>query len=139
VPGCEIEVRVGSALVGKGTASRQGATCVGINLANVQPGATQLRARMVVCSASGPDAVSPVVSESDLPKPTVGAPLYGCQRLVPLSGLHHGAMARLETDTGTHLGTICSCWTGIKVRVGSELVAGQRVRARLYWDIPCKK
>ena len=139
VPGCRVELLLGSAVVGEGTANRHGAQCVGVDFSNAKRrrGAS-LRARMYVCGVVGPESTTGLVAEPALPKPVVGSPLYGCQRVVPLSNLHRGARVRLETDTGTDLGSICSCWTSVNVRVGSQLVTDEQVHAQLYWQgDPC--
>lgn len=139
VPGCKVELLLGSTVVGDGTANRHGNRCVGVDFSKAERrrGAS-LRARMYVCEVVGLESTTGLVPEPALPKPVVGSPLYGCQRVVPLSSLHRGARVRLETDTGTDLGSICSCWTSVNVRVGPELVAGESVRARLYWQgAPC--
>ncbi|MBI4279469.1 MAG: hypothetical protein HY660_13525, partial [Armatimonadetes bacterium] len=138
VPGCKVELLLGSTVVGAGTANRHGNLCVGVDFSKAKGRRGPLRARMYVCDVVGPESTTPLVADLALPKPVVGSPLYGCQRVVPLSNLRRGARVRLETDTPTDLGSICSCWTAVNVRVGPELVPGERVRARLYWlGAPC--
>jgi len=131
VPGCEVELLQGGNVVGSGIASRHGDGCFGVKL----NGRNEiLRAKMIVCGADSPEAASPIVSESSLPEPEVGTPLYGCQRIVPLSELHKGARVRLESSVTGGLGSICSCWNAINVKVGAELVIGHQIRAQSYWD-----
>lgn len=141
VPGCEVEIRLGSGVIGSGTANRHGWVCVGVDLQELRGRPNgPIDARMVVCGASGPDATMPIIAEPLLPRPSVGGPLYGCQRIVPLANLHRGAEVDMETNTGTNLGGICSCWTAVNVITGHELVVGELVRARQSWRTdPCKQ
>ncbi|HJQ33112.1 MAG TPA: hypothetical protein VJ866_13070 [Pyrinomonadaceae bacterium] len=139
VPGSDVELRIGKDVVGKGTANSHGAVCVAVNLRKQkgEQGATLL-ARMIVCGAKGPDAARTLSAEPALPKPVVGSPLYGCQRVVPLSNIHRGARCRLEMSPSTSIGSFCSCWTAGNVYVTQPLVVGESVRAQCYWDAkPC--
>jgi dienelactone hydrolase len=139
VPGCEVRLEVGGHDVGSGRADRVGEACVRVELERHHEETAQLTAHMVVCGTAGPEAATPIVPDPPLEAPGIGAPVYGCQRVVPLSGLRRGGKVRLETDSGTYLGWICSCWTAVNVAVLHALVTGERVRARQYWDSdPCK-
>lgn len=139
VPGCRVKLRLGTEIVGEGLANRHGNACVGVDLKKLKGRRNgPLRGRMYVCDVEGPQSTAPIVTEPVLPKPVVGSPLYGCQRIVPLSNLHRGAKVRLETNTGTGLGSLCSCWTAVNVRVGTELVVPEQVHAQAYWEgNPC--
>ncbi len=132
VPGCRVELFQGLNLVGEGMASRHANACVGVNL-RLRDETGTLQARMIVCGVAGPMSATVIVPDPPLPKPAVGTPLYGCQRVVPLGGLLQGARARMETNTGTDLGSICSCWGAVNVFVLHELVVGEKVRAQQYW------
>ena len=129
VPDCEVEVFQAGNLVGSGRTNRYGYTCMGIRLRG-QDEAGTLSARMIVCGNSGPLGTTPIVTDGALPKPTIGSPLYGCQRIVPLDNLRRGARVRMETNTGTDLGSICTCWQAVHVRVLHEMVTGEQVQAR---------
>lgn len=132
VPGCKVDLRQSGTLVGEGTADRHGNACIGVILRPRDRTGT-LHARMIVCGVAGPMSATPIVPDPALPKPVVGHPLYGCQRMVPLSGLLQGARARMETNTGTDLGSICSCWNAVNVRVLHKLKVGEKVHAQQYW------
>jgi hypothetical protein len=134
VPGCDVDVFQSGNPVGNGRVGRDGAACVGVNLRRVDVEEDVITARMVVCGSDGPLASRPLLPDFNLPRPVVGGPLFGCQALVPLSGLRLGAKTRIETDTGTFLGWICNCWTAVNVWVLHRLVPGERVRAQQYWD-----
>jgi len=134
VPGCTVELRIGATVVGNGIADTDGNMCVGVDLKNAAGEAGQtLSARMFVCGQAGPFATTPLLKESALPKPVVGGPLFGCQTSVPLSNLHIGAPARLQTDMGD-IGSFCSCWQAVNVNIGFPLVPNSKVRAQQYWD-----
>jgi hypothetical protein len=136
VPGCETRLTLDSNLIGSGTADINGAACVALNMGTTTKG--RLDAVMVVCGATGPPSSAPVVEESQLPKPVMIGPLFGCQTTVSLTNLRKGAMVNLETDTGTDLGSFCSCWTSASLDTGHALQAGTQVHARQYWDGPCE-
>ena len=136
VPGCETRLTLGSNLIGSGTADINGSACVALDTGTTMKG--RLEALMVVCGATGPSSSAPIVDESQLPKPAIIGPLFGCQTTVALTNLRKGAMVNLETDTGTDLGSFCSCWTSVSLDTGSTLEVGTQVRARQYWDGPCE-
>jgi hypothetical protein len=137
VPGSQVKLSFDVTDVGQGTANRNGNVCVGVHLkkrkGKDQPG-SPLRARMYVCDVAGPESTAPLVPKPSLPKPVVGSPLFACQRIVPLSNLRRGSKVRLETNTGTNLGSFCSCSTAVKVRIGTELATPEKVRAQAYFE-----
>jgi len=134
VPGCEVELFVGETLVGSGVASRNGDGCFGVDLRDAQEGAL-LTARMLVCGQQGPSGSSPLGTEpAEPPKPIIGEPVFGCQRVVPVSNLHPGARVRLESLERGPLGSFCSCWRAANVVVGAEMAPGDQVRAQGYWE-----
>jgi dienelactone hydrolase len=134
VPGCEFEILLDGDVAGKGTAGRDGAACVGVDLSKRQGEAFGVvRARMIVCGQLGPESAAPLVPDGALPPPVIVGPLFGCQRVVPTTNLHPGARVRYEMS-GTDLGSFCSCWTAANVWVGTDLVTHQQVRAQAYWD-----
>jgi hypothetical protein len=135
VPGCEVELLQGGTTVGTATANRGGAVCMGVKLGRRdEQKSGVLSGRMIVCGQPGGLASTPIVNDPPLAKPVVGGPLYGCQRIVPLSQLQQGNRVRLETGTGTNLGAFCTCWNAVNVRVLHELVVGEKVRAQPFWD-----
>lgn len=141
VPGCEVKLWVGSELVGQDIASRTGKACVSVNVpdARRRPGTT-LRARMYVCGAESPASTTTLVAEPTLPKPKIKEPLFECQREIPLSNLHRGALVRVQvTDLdGTETSNFCCCSKAFKAHLGSALGAGADVRAQLFWTgKPC--
>ena len=133
VPGSDIRLAYDGALVGDGTANRHGSACVGVKLRAVKEGAS-ITTEMSVCGSIGPAASTPVVPDAALGPPWVGEPIFGCQSVVPLSGLRRGAKTRVETDTGTYLGSICNCWDTVNVNVLHALVPDEQVHAQQYWD-----
>jgi dienelactone hydrolase len=133
VPGCDVELGWGGAVVGTAAANRHGVACVSVKLRRSDK-EEPLTARMRVCGADGPFGTTPIVVDQSLGAPAVGEPLFGCQRTVPLGQLRPGAKTRLETDTGTFLGWICNCWTAVNVNVLHALVPSERVHAQQYWD-----
>jgi hypothetical protein len=139
VPGCDVELRVGQDIVGRGTANSNGETCVGVDLRKLkgERGPTLL-ARMIVCGAAGPDGGRVISSELPLPTPQIIGPLFGCQSVVRVRNLRRGARCRFESDRPDDLGSICSCWTAVNVFVIRPLITNERVRAQAYWDArPC--
>ena len=130
VPGSEVELLQGTSVVGTSTADRHGRACVGVTLRQDEV----LRGRMIVCGDTGPQSSTPLAADTALPKPVVGTPLYACQRIVPLSELRKGSRVRLESDTSGGLGSVCTCWNPVSVRVDAELVEGHKIRAQSYWD-----
>jgi hypothetical protein len=144
VPECRVELAVGNQAVGQSIADLDGNVCIDVDLSSQHDDAGNvLRARMRVCGQLGPEANSLLVPESALPKPVVGAPLFGCQRSVPLSNLHPGAGVRLQSDTRpvgspnpilTDLGSFCSCWDAVNDWIGSQLVTGQPIRAQQFFS-----
>ena len=134
VPGCQVELRQGGSVVGAGTAGRQGAACVGVKLQALKDDTEVLTARMRVCGSVSPDTSTPLFAERTLDPPVVGAPIFGCQRVVPLAGLTRGARTRIVTDSGTFLGWVCNCRAAVNVNVLHALVPGERVHAQQFWD-----
>jgi hypothetical protein len=132
VPGCAVQLLQAEVVVGDSVANRHGNACIKVDL-EMRDEVGQLNARMIVCGEDGPLATTPIVLDTVLPQPVVGSPLYGCQRVVPLSNTHPGAAYRLETDTGTDLGSFCNCWHAVNVTVAHELVVGEFVRAQPSW------
>ena len=130
VPGSKIELLQGGMVIGSGTADRNGQRCISVSLREDEV----IRARMIVCGSNSPESVRPIVQDDNLPKPIVGNPIYGCQRVIPLNDLHKGSRVRLESDVSGSLGSFCSCWNAVNVRVGAPLVTGHQVRAQAYWD-----
>lgn len=130
VPGSHIELIQGSIAVGSGIADRNGARCISVKLEQNEV----IHGKMIVCGVDGPESVRPIVTESGLPKPELGSPLYGCQRVVPLSNLHKGSRVRLESSVSGSLGSFCTCWNAVNAWLGSPLVIGHQVRAQPYWD-----
>ncbi|HVR99280.1 MAG TPA: hypothetical protein VMW27_21850 [Thermoanaerobaculia bacterium] len=134
VPGCDVELKVGADVVGKGKANRHGKVCVGVNIAKLPiESGMFLTARMSVCGVQGPPSSAPLVPESVLPKPVIGSPVFGCQTVIPVSNLRRGALAHFESDAGDSLGGICSCWTAVNVSVIRPLVPGESVRTQQSW------
>ncbi|CAN5538773.1 hypothetical protein BH23CHL4_BH23CHL4_15290 [soil metagenome] len=135
-PGSDVEVFLFSSgdVVGNGRVGRDGAACVGVDLAALRgEGFDLLGARMIVCGQPSPESGSPIVSGGTLPKPEINGPLFGCQRMIPTGNLHPGARVRYEMDT-QDLGSFCSCWDAANVWIGTDLVAGRSVRAISFWD-----
>ena len=133
VPGCEVLIVQEGNVVGDALANRHGNACVKVDL-EMRDETGILNARMVVCGQDGPLAATSIVPDSVTPKPVVNGTLYGCQRVVPISNAHPGSMYRIETDTGTNLGSFCNCWHAVDVHVGQELVVGESVRAQPFYD-----
>ena len=130
VPGSKIELHQGGAIIGTGIADRNGQQCVSVSIREND----MIQARMVVCGSNGPESVRPIVQDNNLPKPIVGRPLYGCQRIVPILDLQKGSRVRLESNVSGSLGSFCSCWNSVNVRVGAPLVTGHQVRAQAFWE-----
>lgn len=138
-PGALIEVFAEGAQAGVAFANRHGTVCVGVDLTELhgKPG-TKLQARQVVCGAAGPFAERTLIAQEGMPKPVVGFPVFGCQSVVPVTNARAGALLRFESDSGDSLGQLCSCWTGVNVRVIRALVTGEHVRAQSFYDRdPC--
>lgn len=134
VPGSAVELFLASTgdIVGTSSADRVGAACVRVDLTQLGgEGFGFLGARMIVCGQTSPESSSPLVTEGELGKPEVVGPLFGCQRMVPTRHLQPGARVRYEMDAA-NLGSICSCWEAANVWIGTDLVAGRRVRAVPY-------
>ncbi len=138
VPGCEVETLIGTEVVGHGIADRNGNICLGLKAHEIRR--VELCARMIVCGQNSPTACTPFVEDESLNAPELGAPIYGCQRIVPLLQLHRGARSRIETrdpgDASTQhgLGSICNCWNNVNVRVHEDLRTNWQVRAQQYWN-----
>lgn len=134
VPGSEIELKIGSSIMGRGTANRHGEGCFSVDLSKLGGDiAGSLTATMWVCGIESPPSSTSIVSEQPLSHPVVLSPLFGCQRVVPLDGVQRGARVRIENDNDS-LGTFCSCWHRVNVNVNRALMAGEKVRAQPYWD-----
>lgn len=138
-PGALVELISEGELVGAGWANRHGAICVQVDLRELRgkPGAI-LRAQQTVCGAPGPFAERVLVAHDDIPQPSIGGPVFGCQNVVPVSGARPGAVLQFESDSGDSLGQLCSCWRNVNVGVIRPLVVGERIRARCGHDRePC--
>jgi dienelactone hydrolase len=144
VPGCQVEISHAGALVGHAEANRFGAACVSVALGRVDA-STPIQARMVVCGLPGPKSTTPLVLDSVLQiAPLIGAPLYGCQRAVPVIGLRRGAhvlvlLKKKKSSAETVLfGEACACATAVNVSGAIDLPTGGYVSALQQWaEGPC--
>ena len=141
VPGCAVEATVNTTIVGQGIANRNGNVCLNIKPSDVRR--EELCVRMIVCGQSSPTACTPFVQDQGLPAPKLGAPIYGCQRVVPLRDVHLGARTRIETRNPNNpsdqygYGSLCNCWKDINASVYEPLKTDWEVRAQQFWNAPC--
>lgn len=130
VPGCDVTLMQNGTVVGSGRANLLGRAHISLELVST---GSDLLARMIVCGSEGPWGAVSVVEPPPLSEPTIGKPLYECQRLIPVNNIVPGAHVHVERDSGSDINT-CSCYQGLRTYTSQELVPGERVRARLYWE-----
>jgi dienelactone hydrolase len=134
VPGCDVEIVQNGVTVGKGKADRSGAACVGVTLDRIKDEGAVLTARMIVCNQAGPFGGTPIVTDQPLGVPGIETPIFGCQSLIGLRGLHRGARTRVDAQDGTFFGQICNCFSNVNVWLLHAMQPGQLVFAQQYWD-----